>query len=75
MGDAAEPSRLKRSIRAIGTAVAVPLRIADFVFGIPQSTQDTSTVRELRGLAAMRERGELTEDEYRRAKDKLLGGS
>ena len=69
------PSRLKRGMKAVGSVVAVPLRLADFVLGVPHSTEGNQTVRELQRLADMRNRGELTDDEYRLAKEKMLGGS
>lgn len=71
---AAEPSRIKRALRAVGAAVAVPLRVADFVLGVPHSSEDTGTVRELQRLAALRRNGDLTAEEYRLAKDRMLGG-
>lgn len=70
-----QPSRLKRGMKAVGSVVAVPLRLADFVLGVPHSTEGNQTVRELQRLADMRDRGELTEDEYRLAKERMLGGS
>ena len=70
-----QPSRLERAIRAVGSVVAVPLRVADFVLGVPHSTEGNQTVRELQRLAGMRDRGELTDEEYRLAKEKVLGGS
>lgn len=70
-----EASRTRRGLRAIGAAVALPLRIADFILGVPQLIEGTQTVRELERLAALREAGDLTGEEYRRAKDSLLGGS
>jgi hypothetical protein len=55
--------------------VAVPLRVADFVLGVPHSTEGSQTVKELERLEAMRRSGQLTDAEYERAKDKVLGGS
>ena len=68
-------SRLKRGMKAVGTVVAVPLRLADFVLGVPHSTEGNQTVRELQRLADLRNRGEMTDEEYRLAKEKMLGGS
>lgn len=75
MGDEAKPSKVKRGLRAVGAAIAVPLRIADFVLGVPNSSGSTQTVRELERLAAMRRDGQLTPEEYRAAKENVLGGS
>jgi len=55
--------------------VAVPLRLADFVLGVPHSTEGSQTVEELQRLGAMRRSGQLTDEEDARAKDKVLGGS
>ncbi len=53
----------------------MPLRLADFVLGVPHSNGGNQTVRELQRLADMRSRGDLSDEEYRLAKDKMLGGS
>ena len=68
-------SRVRRGFRAIAHVLAVPLRVADLLLGVPHSTEGSQTVRELERLAAMRDRGELTVEEYRLAKDRILGGS
>lgn len=62
-------------MKAVLSVVAVPLRVADFVLGVPHSSEGNQTVRELQRLADMRDRGDLTDDEYRLAKEKMLGGS
>lgn len=67
-------SRLRRALGAVGDVMAVPLRVADFLLGMPDSAQGSQTVRELERLAAMRHRGELTVEEYRLAKKRVLGG-
>jgi hypothetical protein len=69
------PSGLKRAGKAFGSLLAVPLRLADFLLGVPQSTEGSQTVRELQRLAEMRNQGELSDEEYRLAKERMLGGS
>ncbi len=55
--------------------MAVPLRVIDFVMGVPHSTEGSQTVRELERLAELRRSGQLTDAEYKHAKDVVLGGS
>lgn len=62
-------------MKALGSVVVVPLRVADLVLGVPHSTEGNQTVRELQRLADLRGRGELTAEEHRLAKEKMLGGS
>ncbi len=73
--DASKQSKFRRGLAAVGSIVAVPLRVADFVLGVPHSTEGSQTVKELERLEAMRRSGQLTDAEYERAKDKVLGGS
>ncbi len=62
-------------MRAVGAVVALPLRIVDAVLGVPSSSGPSPVVRELERLAALRAAGQLTPEEYRRAKEQLLGGA
>jgi len=73
--DASKQSKFRRWLAAVGSVVAVPLHVADFVLGVPHSTEGSQTVKELERLEAMRRSGQLTDAEYKRAKDKVLGGS
>jgi hypothetical protein len=73
--DGVQRSRVRRAIHAVGAALSAPLRVADAVLGVPHSPGPSPLVRELERLAAMRTAGELTPEEYRLAKERLLGGS
>jgi len=72
---ASKQSKFRRGLAAAISVVTVPLRVADFVLGVPHSTEGSQTVKELERLEAMRRNGQLTDAEYKRAKDKVLGGS
>ena len=73
MQDESGLSMVRRAIKAVGAVVAVPLRLADFILGVPSSAEDSRTVRDLQALAAMHADGKLTAQEYRLAKERLLG--
>ena len=68
-------SWFRRKLRATGALLAVPLRLADAVLGVPHSPDPSPLMRELDRLAEMRAAGDLSPEEYRLAKERLLGGS
>ena len=55
--DASKQSKFRRWLAAVGSVVAVSLHVADFVLGVPHSTEGSQTVKELGRLEAMRRSG------------------